>query len=64
MMMAEKIPLSTANPLWKRTSIGDVKCGNCGWMGAFHSLLCEPGTHWLFCPLCTSTRWFYYGRNA
>lgn len=64
LMALKKMPLVTLNPMWKKTSIGDVKCASCGWHGRFYSLLSEScsTSRRLYCPLCTSTKWFYVER--
>lgn len=62
MLMAEKIPLVKDNPVWAKTSIGWVTCLSCGWNGHHCSMLSEKTSRNLYCPLCTSTRWFYSKR--
>ena len=54
-----KQALGTSNPTWAKTRLGDVRCLNCRWRGRFDALLAEADSRWLYCPVCTSSRWTY-----
>ena len=53
------MPLHQANITWKKTQLGTVTCSTCGWRGEFYELLCEMDNRMLWCPKCSSRRWYY-----
>ena len=57
-------PLYATHRAWKKSALGTVTCAACTWHGPFASLLCEPDSRRLYCPTCTSTRWYYDDREA
>lgn len=57
--MRKKIPLHKQNALWGRFRKDRVTCSQCHWKGPFCDLLCEPDSRVLYCPSCTSRKWFY-----
>lgn len=54
-----KMPLHQMNDVWAKTRLGSVTCAMCSWRGEFYELLAERDTRTLWCPACTSRRWYY-----